>query len=63
VSLQSKVLSHLLGEGMGELWAKVLVGRHYKLPENSRENPRKYDATYPKSVIYAVGQPMGALSS
>jgi hypothetical protein len=41
----------------------LLVGRPYYLPEVNRENPRQFDDDYPSSVLYAVGQPMGALSS
>jgi hypothetical protein len=41
----------------------LLVGRPYYLPQDNLENPRRYDERYPSSVLYAVGQPMGALSS
>lgn len=54
VRLQSSILDHVI-PGLGEPWAALLVGRDYSIP-------RKY-ASFGRSVRYAVGQPMGALSS
>jgi len=54
VRLQSSILDHVL-PGLGEPWAALLVNREYSIP-------RKY-ASFGRSVRYAVGQPMGALSS
>lgn len=57
ISLQSRLLSHLFGESFGPHWAVLLIGRDYLLPIDNRLKD------HPKSVRYAVGQPMGALSS
>lgn len=54
VSLQVPILSSLLGEEVGERWASLLVDRTYTL------NSKVYGY---HQVKYAVGQPMGALSS
>lgn len=50
--LQTKILASIFGEKFSREWANLLVGRSYKLP-----HPLKGE------VKYAVGQPMGALSS
>jgi hypothetical protein len=54
VSLQEKILSHAFGDRFAFLWKTLLVGRPYSL----RDRDGKYH-----SLTYAVGQPMGALSS
>lgn len=58
VLLQSFLVNHLL-PGTGQLWAQLLVGRLYEVPSSIRRLGMKI----PKSTSYAVGQPMGALSS
>jgi hypothetical protein len=51
ITLQQALLSQLMGsESFAVNWANLLVGRHYKAPGLP-------------PVKYAVGQPMGALSS
>jgi hypothetical protein len=59
LSLQAALLNKFLGNNLGSLWAEILVGREYSIPEKSREN---YTINV-DTVRYAVGQPMGALSS
>lgn len=58
VLLQSFLINHLW-PGTGQLWAELLVGRSYQTPVKIR----KLGMRIPESVDYAVGQPMGALSS
>lgn len=50
VILQAELLSHVLGRELAMAWMRLLTFRPYK-------------AGILKSVFYAVGQPMGALSS
>lgn len=58
ISLQSKILDTLIGiPGLGEVWRQILVDRDYVLLRN------KGLGIDPQTVRYAVGQPMGALSS
>lgn len=59
ISTQVAILSSLIGRVAAESWKEILVGRPYRLPLSSD----KYG--YPKgtNLYYAVGQPMGALSS
>lgn len=66
VSIQASLLDYLLGETesgrpAGQVWAELLTKRSYDVPKSSGETLIPFDA--PKSVVYAVGQPMGALSS
>lgn len=56
--LQMDLLEPFLGEELTALWAKLLVGRPYRLPRIAKSYNLGVD-----SVSYAVGQPMGALSS
>lgn len=58
VLLQSFLINHLW-PGAGQLWAELLVGRSYQTPVKIR----KLGMRIPESMTYAVGQPMGALSS
>jgi hypothetical protein len=58
VLLQSFLVNHLL-PGTGQLWTHLLVGRLYEVTPSVR----KLGMRIPKSLAYAVGQPMGALSS
>lgn len=54
LSLQMAILNHL-SSGIGFIWARILASRDYLTPKE------KGKESYP--VRYAVGQPMGALSS
>lgn len=58
VVIQAMLVNHLLPK-CGQLWAELLVGRLYSLPKKIRQIGMKL----PQAVHYAVGQPMGALSS
>lgn len=61
VSLQAALISYLLGDEVGPLWSRSLVGRAYYVPKAERS---VYSYTsLPQFVKYSVGQPMGALSS
>jgi len=57
ISLQINVLTCLFGGAFAETWAQLLVGRSYETPVSYR-GPK-----VPRTVRYAVGQPIGALSS
>jgi len=57
VSLQVRLLGPLIGAEKAEAWAKILIGRDYSLPKRAQ-----LETGY-STVRYAVGQPMGALSS
>jgi hypothetical protein len=61
VDLQKMVLIPILGEHLAEAWRSLLVDRFYKVgkPPEGINVPRGL----PRGVQYAVGQPMGALSS
>jgi len=55
--LQVYILQPILGDKQAIAWANILITRPYRLPRAAeKELGRKY-------VHYAVGQPMGALSS
>jgi hypothetical protein len=56
--LQTDLLAHLMGDTLAQIWAKLLVGRSYSLPRIAKS----YNLGF-SEVSYAVGQPMGALSS
>lgn len=63
--LQAYLLNYLLGEtrsgrGVGYAWQDVLVGRSYEVPATAKKFAV---SAIPSEVMYAVGQPMGALSS
>jgi len=58
LTLQKDLLEPLLGRALTELWAQFLVGISYGLPRIARSYNLGFDRVY-----YAVGQPMGALSS
>jgi len=58
VAIQVEILRPLLGDQLANLWAFILVGRPYGLPKVAKS----YNLGF-TSVFYAVGQPMGALSS
>jgi hypothetical protein len=57
ISLQIRLLTPLLGLEKAKAWANVLVGRDYSLPASAQASAGC------EHVRYAVGQPMGALSS
>jgi len=60
ILLQIKLLDHIK-PNLGSLWAKILVDRDYVLLQN--KSNRQY-VSEPRGLYrYAVGQPMGALSS
>jgi hypothetical protein len=61
ILLQIAILEPLLGKEMAHLWADILVNRVYDVPVDQNGDYR-YGITVP-SVLYGVGQPMGALSS
>jgi hypothetical protein len=58
LGIQVDLLKPLLGNQLASLWAKLLTGRPYRLPKIAMSYNLGFD-----NVIYAVGQPMGALSS
>jgi len=58
VKLQSRLLNHLI-PGLGDAWQRLLVDRDYALPFSLQ----KIGFRVPNVIRYAVGQPMGALSS
>jgi len=61
VVLQVYLLQPLLGKGPAAAWANILVNRGYFI---SKRNAEKYNIPEGSRVLaYAVGQPMGALSS
>lgn len=60
--LQTKIISYLLGGSFAFHWENLLVNRDYKIGLHPHCNFSVPKGT-PKSVRYAVGQPMGALSS
>lgn len=61
MDLQASLLDHLFGDGFGANWKFLLVGREYVCPVSLPSGVKP--VSYPRSVFYAVGQPMGALSS
>jgi hypothetical protein len=58
LALQVRLLVPILGEKMAANWASLLVSQPYGLPKIAKS----YNLGF-NSVVYAVGQPMGALSS
>lgn len=63
LSLQKDIIHEAVNENFAHHWATLLVDRAYALPKQSSKLGLKYPKDYPDSVKYAVGQPMGALSS
>jgi hypothetical protein len=60
VDIQANILNYLFGNSFGWAWKNLLVGRDYLVPKL----PQGVQAqSTPAVVRYAVGQPMGALSS
>lgn len=58
IIIQAPLIEHLIPRASAS-WMKLLVGREYQTPLAHRRLGMKV----PKAVSYAVGQPMGALSS
>lgn len=58
VSLQAAILSQCFGDKFGKLWKQLLIGRTYYVRYKSSTGK-----TVERNLSYAVGQPMGALSS
>jgi hypothetical protein len=70
VTIQAGLLVYFLGFSLAKAWRWLLVGREYQLP-----SPKHYGHAVPakkrlalpgpreRAIKYAVGQPMGALSS
>jgi hypothetical protein len=58
LALQVSLLRPLLGDELTNLWAYFMVGHPYGLPKVAKSYNLGFD-----TVWYAVGQPMGALSS
>lgn len=56
LSSQVAILNSIFGSQFGDLWGKILVDRDYIIAPNDYELPEG-------NIRYAVGQPMGALSS
>jgi hypothetical protein len=55
IDLQVSILASLIGDRAASAWKQLLVGRTYQLKVD-KDSPIEY-------LSYAVGQPMGALSS
>jgi hypothetical protein len=60
ILLQGALLARLITAHGANLWMSLLVGRSYVLPRKARD---ALPGGAPRSVNYAVGQPMGALTS
>lgn len=58
VELQQKILHPLIGKEASFLWKRLLVDRVYELSYRTPDG-----SLHDESLKYAVGQPMGALSS
>jgi hypothetical protein len=58
LALQVRLLVPILGEKMAANWANLLISQPYGLPKIAKSYNLGFDR-----VAYAVGQPMGALSS
>lgn len=54
--IQKMIIGSLFSEELAHHWANLMVNREFK-------TPHRPNANIPEKVIYAVGQPMGALSS
>jgi len=71
IRLQEMLLANLLNDkDFASAWARLLVNRDYAVPPKrsyttigKEDRDWKSKSTEPKVVRYAVGQPMGALSS
>jgi len=63
--LQAEILTCFYGPSFSRAWQDLLVGRAYRTPASKDllQKGIEIGKNFPKSVRYAVGQPMGALSS
>lgn len=57
IKLQIRILDLMYKDGLGELWAKLLIGREYIIRSKQFEDIRG------DFMTYGTGQPMGCLSS
>lgn len=60
VAFQTVLLAPFLGSWLSQMWQTILVGREYWLFPSGKDRSAKEE---PTPCRYAVGQPMGALSS
>ncbi|QED55412.1 RNA-dependent RNA polymerase [Duamitovirus hepa3] len=58
ILLQEWIIASLFNPSIAKAWSTLLVGRDYRVPKRDDQT-----TALPKMVTYAVGQPMGALSS
>jgi hypothetical protein len=58
---QSHLLDELFQSNIGSIWARILINRDFHITENDFNIQNYYNLS--NKVRYAVGQPMGALSS
>jgi len=58
VDFQVLILTSLVNKGFAESWKRILVDRPYKLRTIGNDGEK-----INRDIFYAVGQPMGALSS
>lgn len=64
ISIQVQILTYLLGYERAKAWADILVGRVYQVSHARNSKDFDVPSDLPlDGVRYAVGQPMGALSS
>lgn len=61
--LQTKILSEVFGDDFGKAWETLLVSREWLTPRSGPNCGFKVQKEFPRTIKYAVGQPMGALSS
>nr|UPW42276.1 MAG: putative RNA dependent RNA polymerase [Inner Mongolia grassland mitovirus 3] len=62
IKIQIAILNVFFGNDLGTHWGNILVNRDYTIPARALESYNFPEGT-PDKVRYAVGQPMGALSS
>lgn len=62
IKIQHILLSQLFNSEFADLWQSIMIGRGYKMtvPKEIRDIKNGFVS---KTIFYAVGQPMGALSS
>jgi hypothetical protein len=61
IEIQKWIISEVYGKKFSDHWASLLVGREYQVPK--LPDSVLSSGIIPRAVRYAVGQPMGALSS
>jgi tRNA pseudouridine-54 N-methylase len=62
ISLQKAILADVYGKSFSNSWSALLL-RKFKTPSKSALTGINVSSVLPDDVVYAVGQPMGALSS